>query len=93
MNDVMSDFIETPSKSYGAKPKPGYTQSKKPKKEYEKVTNMSKDQFHGAKQAHKAEIAKIKITRAKLKQDIKRHKMLIKQAKLVYQISKLKEDK
>lgn len=96
MGDVMSDFLETPAKSYTKKPVTGIARAKTPtpvKRKEVKITNMNKEQFKKAKSAHKAEIAKLKAQRAKLKHDIKTHKMLIKQAKLVYKISKMKEVK
>lgn len=93
MTDVMSDFLETPPKSYKKKPVTGIARAKTPTPKKAKVTNMSKDQFKKAKAAHKAEIAKIKAKRAELKADIKRHKLLIKQAKIVYKLSTMKEKK
>lgn len=90
MTDGM-DFEEMPKKSYTRKPKTGLARHKTTKKA--KVNNMSKDQFKKAKKAHKAEIARIKAQRAELKQDIKRHKLLIKQAKIVYKVSKMKASK
>ncbi len=81
MSDTM-DFIETPPKDYAKKAKSGVAKTKitKPKK----VENMNKEQYKKTKAAHKVAIRK-------LKQDIKKHKMLIKQAKLVYKITKMKE--
>ena len=67
-------------------------QPKTPKQSKQKVfKDMNKEQFHKAKALHKAEIAKIKLKRKQEKQDIKRHKMLIKQAKIVYKLTKMKE--
>lgn len=67
-------------------------QPKTPKQSKQKVfTDMNKEQYHKAKALHKAEIAKIKLKRKQEKQDIKRHKMLIKQAKIVYKLTKMKE--
>lgn len=54
-------------------------------------TDVNKDKFKKTKAAHTAEIEKIKAQRAKLKQDIKKHKLLIKQAKLCYKLDRLKE--
>lgn len=56
-----------------------------------KEKDMNKDQYNKTKDGHKAEIAKIKELRAKLKKDIKRHKLLMKQAKITYKLSKMKE--
>lgn len=90
------DFIETPAKEYGKKKAATgiakHATKPTPQKKV-KITNMNKEQFKKAKSAHKVEIAKLKAQRAKLKNDIKRHKMLIKQAKLVYKISNMKEAK
>ncbi len=85
------DFISTPRKSVVQRtveqlPKPKTTKKGK-------TTNMSKDQFKKTKQTHKNEIAKLKAKRAAMKSDIKKHKMLIKQAKLVYKMSKMKGSK
>lgn len=52
--------------------------------------NMDKEKFKKTVQAHKDEIAKCKARRAGLKAEIKKHKLLIKQAKLVYKLSKMK---
>lgn len=93
MSDVMSDFIETPPKSYAKKPMTGIAAPPRPKTKKEKIEIMSNDQFKKTKQAHKAEIAKLKITRKKIKQDIKRHKLLIKQAKIINKLSKMKGEK
>lgn len=48
--------------------------------------DMNKEQYKKAKADHNAEIAK-------LKQDIQRHKLLKKQAKLTYKISKMAKSK
>ena len=56
-------------------------------------TDVNKDKFKKTRAAHTAEIEKIKAQRAKLKQDIKKHKLLIKQAKLCYKLDKLKKEK
>ena len=78
--DLLIDEVETLSQQ----PK-----TKTPKKKV--IKDMTKEQFNKAKSAHKAEIAKIKEQRKALKQDIKRHKLLIKQAKIVYKLTKMKE--
>ena len=88
MSDLAMDFIEMPPKEYGKKkPLTGIAKSAaKSTTKKTKVTNMNKDQFKKTKAAHKAEIAK-------LKRDIKRHKLLIKQAKIVYKVTQMKEAK
>lgn len=80
------DYIETPLKSYAKKPVTGIAKTRKSTPKKAKVSNMDKNQYKKAKQAHKAAVVK-------LKQDIKKHKLLMKQAKLVYKISKMKEAK
>ncbi len=87
----MDGFIETPAKSYAKKPVKGIARAKTPTPKKVKATNMNKNHFKKAKSVHKTEIAKLKAQRSQLKHDIKTHKMLIKQAKLVYKISKIKE--
>lgn len=77
-------YEETPAKPY-KKPK-----QQKPKKD---ITEVNKEQFQKAKADHKAEIAKIKLNRKQEKQDIKRHKMLIKQAKITYKLTQMKASK
>lgn len=52
--------------------------------------NMDKEKCKKTIQAHRVEIAKIKAKRAGLKAEIKKHKLLIKQAKLVYKLTKMK---
>ena len=52
-------------------------------------TNL--DRFDRIRSNHKAEIAKIKAQRKRLKADIKQHRLLIRQAKLAYKLSELKE--
>ena len=52
--------------------------------------DMDKEKCKKTIQAHKVEIAKIKARRAGLKAEIKKHKLLIKQAKLVYKLTKMK---
>lgn len=76
------DYIETPAKKYTKKPKPII--------EKEKI-DMDKQTFIKAKAEHKDKIAKIKAQRKQLKSDIVRHKLLIKQAKLAYKLSQMKE--
>lgn len=55
----------------------------------EKVTNMSKDQFKRTKSEHKKEIAKIKAQRKQLKGDMKTHRLLIRQARIVRKLTKV----
>lgn len=83
---MTSEFIETPGKSY-SKPKIKTIKIKQEK------TDMNKDQFQKAKADHKASIAKIKLSRKQEKQDIKRHRMLIKQAKITYKLTQMKASK
>ena len=73
------DYIETPRKTI-----------KKPTTKKEKI-DMDKQTFIKAKAEHKDKIAKIKAQRKQLKTDIVRHKLLIKQAKLTYKLSQMKE--
>lgn len=70
----MGGYEETPIKKI-------VKQLPKPKIEKEKL-DMNKEQFKKTTAAHKVEIAK-------LKQDIKKHKLLMKQAAIVYKISKM----
>ena len=76
------DYIEIPRKTTKQPPKP--------KIEKEKI-DMDKQTFLKAKAEHKDKIAKIKAQRKQLKSDIVRHKLLIKQAKLAYKLSQMKE--
>ena len=76
------DYIEIPRKTTKQPPKP--------KIEKEKI-DMDKQTFTKAKAEHKDKIAKIKAQRKQLKSDIVRHKLLIKQAKLAYKLSQMKE--
>ena len=76
------DYIETPAKKYTKKPKPIT------KKE---SIDMDKQTFIKAKAEHKDKIAQIRAQRKQLKSDIVRHKLLIKQAKLAYKLSQMKE--
>lgn len=73
----MTDFIETPIRK---------TKIKKQKRE---DIDVDKEKFNKTKMEHKASIAKIKATRAELKREIKLHKLLIKQAKIYYKLSKV----
>ena len=79
------DYIEIPAKKYTQISKP------KPKIEKEKI-DMDKQTFIKAKAEHKDKIAKINAQRKQLKADIKRHKLLMKQAKIAYRLSKMKEN-
>ena len=73
------EYIETPRKTI-----------KKPTTKKGKI-DMDKQTFIKAKAEHKDKIAKIKAQRKQLKSDIVRHKLLIKQSKIVYKLSKMKE--
>ena len=75
----MMDYIETPRKTI-----------KKPTIKKEKI-DMDKQTFIKAKAEHKDKIAKIKAQRKQLKSDIARHKLLMKQAKITYRLSQMKE--
>lgn len=57
---------------------------KKTKTFQKEKVNMNKEQYNKAKADHKAEIAK-------LKNNIKRHKLLMKQAKIAYKLGAMKE--
>lgn len=50
----------------------------------------AKETYKKAKAEHKADIAKLRAERKKLAGDIKRHKLLTKQAKTVYKLAKIK---
>ena len=78
----MMDYIETPRKTTKQPPKPTI--------EKEKI-DMDKQTFIKAKAEHKDKIAKIKAQRKQLKADIKRHKLLMKQVKITYKLSQMKE--
>ena len=75
------EYIETPRKTI---------KKEKPTTKKGKI-DMDKQTFIKAKAEHKDKIAKIKAQRKQEKQDIKRHKMLIKQAKITYKLSQMKE--
>ena len=76
------DYIETPRKTVKQPPKPTI--------EKEKI-DMDKQTFIKAKAEHKDKIAKIKAQRKQLKADIVRHKLLMKQARINYKLSQMKE--
>ena len=78
----MMDYIETPRKTIKQLPKPIIKKEK---------IDMDKQTFIKAKAEHKDKIAKIRAQRKQLKSDIVRHKLLIKQAKLAYKLSQMKE--
>ena len=73
------DYIETPRKTI-----------KKPTTKKEKI-DMDKQTFIKAKAEHRDKIAKIRAQRKQLKADIKRHKLLMKQARINYKLSQMKE--
>jgi HD superfamily phosphodiesterase len=85
--DAELDFIMDEVTAIALQPagvlKPLATQQKQTNKK-EKVTDMNKEQYNKAKADHKAEIAK-------LKNNIKRHKLLMKQAKIAYKLGAMKE--
>ena len=76
------DYIEIPRKTT--------KNTLKPKIEKEKI-DMDKQTFIKAKAEHKDKIAKIKAQRKQLKSDIARHKLLMKQAKITYRLTKMQE--
>ena len=76
------DYIETPRKTVKNTPK----QTTKKEK-----IDMDKQTFIKAKAEHKEQIKKLKAQRKQLKSDIKRHKLLIKQVKITYKLSQMKE--
>lgn len=71
----------------------GIPKEKTKKSKKDKVENMSKDQFKRAKEEHKNEIAKLKSQRAQAKRDIKMHRLLIRQARIMYKVTKVKGSK
>ena len=76
------DYIEIPRKTTKQPPKP--ITKKEP-------IDMDKQTFIKAKAEHKDKIAKFKAQRKQLKADIKRHKLLMKQARINYKLSQMKE--
>ncbi len=78
----MMDYIETARKTIKNTPKQTIKKEK---------IDMDKQTFIKAKAEHKDKIAKIKAQRKQLKADIKRHKLLMKQAKITYKLSQMKE--
>ena len=76
------EYIEIPRKTTKQPPKPTI--------EKEKI-DMDKQTFIKAKSEHKDKIAKIKAERKQLKSDIVRHKLLMKQARINYKLSQMKE--
>ena len=78
----MMDYIETARKTIKNTPK----QTTKKEK-----IDMDKQTFIKAKAEHKDKIAKIRAQRKQLKADIKRHKLLMKQARITYKLSQMKE--
>lgn len=73
------DYIETPRKTI-----------KKPTTKKEKI-DMDKQTFIKAKAEHRDKIAKIRAQRKQLKADIKMHNLLMKQARIIYKLSQMKE--
>ncbi len=76
------DYIETARKTIKNTPKQTIKKEK---------IDMDKQTFIKAKAEHKDKIAKIKAQRKQLKADIKRHKLLMKQARITYKLSQMKE--
>lgn len=83
------DFIDIPFQpSHAFKVTTAKANTKKKAKR-----DMNKDQLSKAKADHKAEIAKIKADIKAKKQDIKRHNLLLKQAKITYKLTQMKAAK
>ena len=78
----MMDYIETARKTIKNTPK--QTIKKEP-------IDMDKQTFIKAKAEHKDKIAKIRAQRKQLKADIKMHNLLMKQARITYKLSQMKE--
>lgn len=78
----MMDYIETARKTIKNTPKQTIKKEK---------IDMDKQTFIKAKAEHKDKIAKIRAQRKQLKSDIKRHKLLMKQARINYKLSQMKE--
>lgn len=92
MSDTMGGFIDMPAKDYSGKPKKRHVAKQKKSIKKAKAKNMNKEEYKKAKAMHKDEIAKLKALRAKCRSDIKTHKLLIKQAKIVYKLNKIKDN-
>ena len=78
----MMDYIETARKTIKNTPKQTIKKEK---------IDMDKQTFIKAKAEHKDKIAKIRAQRKQLKSDIARHKLLMKQARITYKLSQMKE--
>lgn len=76
------DYIETTRKTTKQPPKQTIKKEK---------IDMDKQTFIKAKAEHRDKIAKIRAQRKQLKADIKRHNLLMKQAKIIYKLSQMKE--
>ena len=76
------DYIETARKTIKNTPKQTIKKEK---------IDMDKQTFIKAKAEHKDKIAKIRAQRKQLKSDIVRHKLLMKQARITYKLSQMKE--
>lgn len=90
MSSTINGYLDIPAKDYSGKKKRHVTKQQKTIKKV-KAKDMNKEQYKKTKAEHKKEIAKLKALRAKCKSDIKTHKLLMKQAKIVYKLSKIKE--
>lgn len=76
---VIESFIETPPKQYKKTTKKAPAKTAGPEKDETKMD--TKAQYKRVKQLHKREIKQAKA-------DIKKHKLLIKQARITYKLSK-----
>lgn len=78
----MMDYIETARKTIKNTPKQTIKKEK---------IDMDKQTFIKAKAEHRDKIAKIRAQRKQLKADIKMHNLLMKQARITYKLSQMKE--
>lgn len=92
--DAELDLIIDEVESVVRNPEPK-TKTEKPKKEF---TNVNKEEYHRAKAHHKKAIKRLRGEKRGLiaewfakSKSIKKHKMLKKQAKITYKLSKMKE--
>ena len=79
---MIGGYIQTPKPPVVVRGTYKAEETKTEKDEFD----MNKEQFIKTKSMHKVEIVK-------LKQDIKKHKLLIKQARIIYKLGKMKEVK
>lgn len=85
MLDQLIDIPFKPSDALRALPKP--------KKQKKDKKDVNKEKFNKTKAEHKAAITTIQEHVKRQKRDIKMHKLLIKQAKIVYKLDGIKESK